>query len=95
MSGRRDRPWTPENDAALRQMKAAGLTVEAIAGAIDRTPGAIMSRVYHLSVKDPLTPKVRGGTDRMGQRVEDYLARIARINGYSLPGLKRECYGWR
>lgn len=88
----KERPWTPEQDAMLFALKASGLTMAAIGERLGRTPQAVMSRAYNLSVAARRAVPPR--RDDLGERIEAYLARIADLNGYDVSDLKASCYGW-
>lgn len=86
------RPWTAEQDARLRALRASGLTIAGIAERLGRTPQAVASRASHLSTGGPRPMAPR--RDDLGARIEAYLARIADLNGYDVRDLKALCYGW-
>lgn len=90
--GPRERPWTPEHDATLLALKAAGMTVEAIGERLRRTPAAVSSRVYNLTIDEA---PVHAARDFLAERIDRYLARIAKLNRLTVPDMTREYYGWR
>lgn len=94
--GRKERPWTPEHDALLLKLRQAGLTIDAVAERLDRTPSACTSRAYKLSVDDEkVAPPPK---DYLGEKIELYLAQIFRLNRSAFADvrdLKRRAYGWR
>ena len=90
--GPRERPWTPENDATLLALKSAGLTVAAIGERLSRTQQAVYSRVYNLTAEQKTVTDMR---DRLAEKVDAYLARIAKLNALTVPDMTREYYGWR
>lgn len=92
---RKERPWTPEHDATLQSMKAAGLTIAAIGERLGRTPQAVSSRLYNLGADEaPIQP----ARDHLGEKVELYMAKIFRLNQSAfndVRDLKARAYGWR
>lgn len=89
---RRERPWTPEHDAILLQLRAAGLTMPVIGERLGRSKSACVNRADRITKAPKLIAPVK---DYLGDRIEAYLTRIAGLNGYAAADLKRECYGWR
>ena len=89
--GPRERPWTAENDATLLSLREAGLTMSVAGERLNRSAHACWSRVARLTREEPTTAPAR---DCLGERIEAYLARIAKLNGYRPGDLKRQCYGW-
>jgi hypothetical protein len=71
------RPWTPEHDATLQAMKAAGMTIAAIGERLGRTPQAISSRIYNLGADERPIEKPR---DFLGEKIEFYMATIFKLN---------------
>ncbi|MGR4893361.1 hypothetical protein ACIPPQ_20240 [Sphingopyxis sp. LARHCG72] len=90
--GPRERPWTREHDATLMKLKQAGLTVEVIGERLRRTPAAVSSRVYNLTAEET---QVHAARDFLAERIDRYLARIAKLNRLTVPDMTREYYGWR
>jgi len=89
---KRERPWTPEHDAILLQLRAAGVTMPVIGERLGRSKFACANRADRLSA----VPKIiEPPKDFLGDRIEAYLTRIASLNDYAKSDLKRECYGWR
>lgn len=89
---RRERPWTPEHDRILLQLRNAGLTLPIIGERLGRTPDACSSRAIRLTTGERALTEV---PDYLGDKIEAYMHRIAKINGYRVNDLKAQCYGWR
>ncbi|MGN6290414.1 MAG: hypothetical protein ACTHNA_14260 [Sphingopyxis terrae] len=92
---RRERPWTPEHDATLQSMKAAGLTIAAISERLGRTPQAVSSRIYNLAADEN---PIRINRDFLSEKIELYMDTIFRLNQSKFANvqeLKQRCYGWR
>ena len=90
--GMKERPWTAEHDAILLRLSKAGLTIPIIAERLGRSKDACTSRKVRITSKPETVPPAR---DYLAERIEAYLGRIAKLNDYTKPDLKRECYGWR
>lgn len=90
--GRKEPNWTAEADATLLALSKAGLSMPIIAERLGRTPDACASRKVRITSK----PEAIGPMpDCLGDRINAYLARIAKLNSYEPDDLKLRCYGWR
>lgn len=88
----KERQWTPRHDEILLQLRGAGLTLPVIGERLGRTAYACSSRVTRLLGEEPeiLPPK-----DYLGERIDAYMARIARLNRMPVDVMQRVAYGWR
>lgn len=93
MTGRdKERQWTPRHDEILLQLRGAGLTLPLIGERLGRTPSACSSRVTRLlSEKQEIPPP----KDYLGERIDAYHARIARLNRMPVDVMQRVAYGWK
>lgn len=76
MRGEKYRAWTPEDEAALREMVAHGMTDDAIAEATDRTVGAIRHRRMNMRLLQ------KPGKLRLTEN-QITVIRMARRNGWT------------
>lgn len=88
----RERPWLPEHDQLLIRLRDAGLTLPVIGERLGRSKNACAQRAQRIAAKVTAPEPPR---DYLGEKIEAYLDRIAKLNSYLIPDLKRECYGWR
>lgn len=89
--GPRERPWTPEHDRILLQLRSAGLTLPIIGERLGRTPDACSSRAIRLTTGERALTEA---PDYLGDKIEAYIHRLAGYNNCAPVEIKG-AFGWR
>lgn len=64
----RNRPWTPDGIAYLKELYLEGWTIEEIAKEMNRTPGSIVGQIYDLGEAGKLSFDMWGAKNNGKQR---------------------------
>ena len=66
----RNRPWTPDGVAYLKELYLKGWTIEEIARELNRTPGGVVGQIYDLGEAGKITFDMWGSKARDKPKAE-------------------------